>query len=180
MMLFEKYKKEVVPAMQKKFGLKNAMAVPRVEKVTVNVGVGRVVKETKVLEDIARDLARITGQKVVRTKAKKAVAGFKIRKGQEIGFRVTLRGRRMWDFLERFVRVALPRTRDFRGIPENTFDGYGNLSIGIREHIVFPEVATDDVRHIFGFQVVATTTARKREHGVELLKLLGFPIKTAS
>lgn len=178
MNLREKYTKEVVPAMRKEFGLKNDLAVPRIEKVTVNTGIGRIVKEPKVIEEMERDLARITGQKTVRTKARKAVSGFKVRQGQEIGIRVTLRGRRMWDFLERLIRIALPRTRDFRGIPEKSFDAEGNLSLGLREHIVFPEASGDDVRHIFGFQAVVTTTAQRREHGVALLKLLGFPIKS--
>lgn len=177
MTLLEKYKKHVVPALQKEFGLKNALAVPRIAKVTVNCGVGKFLKDPKVLEDVERDIVRICGQKPVKTKAKKSIASFKTRLGQEIGFKVTLRGGRMWDFLERLVVVALPRTRDFRGIPEQSFDRGGNLSIGIREHFVFPEASGDDVKTIFGLQVVVTTTAKKREHGVVLLKLLGFPIK---
>ena len=178
-MLLEKYKKEIVPKMQKEFGITNALAVPRVAKVTVNCGVGKFLKDPKVLEDIERDIVRIVGQKPVRTKAKKSIASFKTRLGQEIGFRVTLRGKRMWDFLERFIMVALPRTRDFRGIPEKSFDRDGNLSVGVREHFVFPEASGDDVKTIFGFQVVITTTAKKREYGVALLKLLGFPIKSS-
>ena len=178
--LLEKYKKEVIPVMQKKFGLRNAMAVPRIEKVTLNTGIGRFLKDAKILEDVERDLARIAGQKPVRTRARQAVSGFKIRKGQEIGFKVTLRNKRMWDFIERLIGIALPRTRDFRGVPESSFDKSGNLSIGIREHIVFPETAGDDVRHIFGLQAVITTTARTREHGIAFLKLLGFPIKSES
>lgn len=176
--LFEKYKKTVTPELQKRFGLKNALAVPRISKVTVNSGIGKFLKDPKVLDDIERDLARITGQKPVRTKAKKAIASFKTREGMAIGMCVTLRGRRMWDFLERLIGIAFPRTRDFRGIPETSFDGNGNLSVGIREHIIFPETAGDDVKTIFGFQVVVTTTVGRREHGVELLKLLGFPIKS--
>jgi large subunit ribosomal protein L5 len=175
--IFEKYKSSVVPAMQEKFALKNALAVPRIVKVTVNSGIGKFLKDTKVLEDIERDMCRITGQKPVRTKAKKAIASFKTRQGMEIGFKTTLRGKRMWDFLERFVSVALPRTRDFRGIPDTSLDRQGNLSVGIKEQIVFPEASGDDVRTIFGFQVVVTTTAKNKDEGMALVKLLGFPIK---
>ncbi len=176
MSLFEKYKKEIVPAAKKKLGLQNSMAVPTIKSVTINTGVGRFLKDPKILDEIERDLGRIVGQKPLRTRAKKAIASFKTREGMEIGFKATLRGRRMWDFLERLIGVALPRTRDFRGIPETSFDKGGNLSIGIREHIVFPEASGDDVKTIFGFQAVLTTTAKKREHGIALLKLLGFPI----
>lgn len=176
-LLSDKYKSKVVPAMQEKFGLKNALAVPRITKVTVNIGVGKFLKDQKILDDIERDLARITGQKPVHTKAKKAISSFKTREGMAVGMRVTIRGRRMWDFIERLCGIALPRTRDFRGTPEASFDANGNLSIGIREHIIFPEAAGDDVKTIFGFQATVTTTAKKRAYGVELLKLLGFPIK---
>ena len=177
MSLFEKYIKHVVPGLQKEFSLKNAMAVPRIEKVTINSGIGKYLKDDKVLADIERDLARISGQKPVRTKAKKAIASFKTRLGMEIGFKITLRGKRMWDFLERFVGIALPRTRDFRGIAAKTVDRDGNISIGIKEHIVFPETSGDDVKTIFGFQVVVTTNAKKREQGLRLFQLLGFPVK---
>jgi len=174
--LREKFKKEVVPAMQKQFGLENVFAVPRIEKVTINSGLGKYLKDTKVIDDIERDLTRITGQKPVRTKARKAIASFKTRLGQEIGIKVTLRGQRMWDFLERLIRVALPRTRDFRGVSDNGFDRDGNLSIGIKEQIVFPEASGDDVKTIFGFQAVVTTTASGKEQGLALFKLLGFPL----
>ena len=137
----------------------------------------KAIKDDKVLADIERDLARISGQKPVRTKAKKAIASFKTRLGMEIGFKITLRGKRMWDFLERFVGIALPRTRDFRGIAAKTVDRDGNISIGIKEHIVFPETSGDDVKTIFGFQVVVTTNAKKREQGLRLFQLLGFPVK---
>ncbi|MDP3963608.1 MAG: 50S ribosomal protein L5 [bacterium] len=177
MLLFEKYKKTVVPQLAKEFGFKNAMAAPRIEKVTINIGIGKYLRDEKVLVDIERDLARISGQKPVRTKAKKAIASFKTRQGMDIGFKITLRGKRMWDFLERMVSAALPRTRDFRGIPEKAVDQSGNLSVGIKEHFVFPEASGDDVKTIFGFQVIVTTTAQEREHGLKLFKLLGFPIK---
>jgi len=163
--------------MQKEFGLANVFAVPRIVKVTTNCGIGKFLKDPKILEDIERDIIRITGQRLVKTKAKKSIASFKTREGQEIGFKVTLRGKRMWDFLERLVIIALPRTRDFRGISEQSFDGDGNLSIGIREHFVFPEASGDDVKTIFGFQTVVTTSAKNRERGIALIKLLGFPIK---
>lgn len=174
------YKETLLPVLGEQLGLGNALALPRIEKVVVNVGVGRFVKDAKVVQDIERDLARITGQKPVWTRARKAIAGFKVRQGQEVGLKVTLRGRRMWDFLERLVRIALPRTRDFRGIPEGSFDAAGNLSIGIREHIIFPEAAGDDVKTIFGFQVVLTIQARKREDSIALLRLLGFPLRSSS
>ena len=176
--LREKYQKTVAPQLQKQFALDNIFAIPRITKVTVNTGVGKYLKDAKVLEDIERDLGRITGQKPVRTKAKKAIATFKTRQGLEIGFKVTLRGKRMWDFLERFVGVALPRTRDFRGISETSVDRDGNLSVGIREHFIFPEASGDDVKTIFGLQAVITTTARNREEGLALLKSLGFPLKS--
>lgn len=162
--------------MQEKLGLRNALALPAIEKVTVNSGIGKFLKDPKILDDIERDLTRIIGQKPMRTKTKKAIASFKTRQGMEIGFKATLRGRRMWDFLERLIGIALPRTRDFRGIPDTSFDKDGNLSIGIREHIVFPETSGDDVKTIFGFQAVLTTKVHKKEDGVLLLKLLGFPI----
>lgn len=174
--LLKKYKTHVILEMQKKFGFTNALAVPRIVKVTVNAGVGKFLKDPKVIADIERDLARITGQKPLPTKAKKAISSFKTREGMQVGVKVTLRGGRMWDFLERFVGVALPRTRDFRGIPEKSFDWDGNLSIGIREHFVFPEASGDDMRTIFGFQAVITTNAKSREEGAELFRLLGFPI----
>ena len=165
--------------MQKEFGLKNRMAAPRIRKVTVNSGIGKFLKDKKILEDIERDLARITGQKPLPTKAKKAIASFKTREGMEVGYKITLRGKRMWDFLERLIGVALPRTRDFRGIPNTSFDRDGNLSLGIREQIVFPETSGDDVKTIFGFQAVITLSSKKREHSVAALKQLGFPIQKA-
>lgn len=184
MKLLEKYKKEVIPAMMAKFGLKNAMAVPKIEKVIINSGFGKMITEKtsdeqkKICDAILNDLSLITGQKPNLTRAKKSISGFKIREGISIGARVTLRGKKMVDFLERLVYVALPRSRDFRGIDQKSFDKKGNLSIGIKEHICFPEVSPEKVRNIFGFEVTIVTTAKKREEGIELFKLLGFPVKS--
>jgi len=184
MKLLEKYKKEVIPAMMAKFGLKNAMAVPKIEKVIINSGFGKMITEKtsdeqkKICDAILNDLSLITGQKPNLTKAKKSISGFKIREGLPVGARVTLRGKKMADFLERLVYIALPRSRDFRGIDQKSFDKKGNLSIGIREHICFPEVSPEKVRNIFGFEVTVVTTAKKREEGIELFKLLGFPVKS--
>ncbi len=172
----EKYRKEVVPAMQRKFGYKNIMAVPRVSKVVVNVGVGRM-RDEKQQEEVRKALALITGQKPSPRPAKKSIAAFKTRKGLIVGYKSTIRGPRMWDFMERLVAIAIPRQRDFRGLDPKSFDRRGTLTIGLKEHIVFPEMIGEDVRFIFGFEVTITTTAKRREEGIQLLKLLGFPIK---
>ncbi len=174
--LQEKFRKEVIPAMQERFSFKNVMAVPRIEKVVVSSGVGKF-QDSKQLLEISRALALITGQRPAGRPARAAVAAFKTRQGDLVGYQVTLRGKRMWDFLARLVHVALPRSRDFRGIPPTVFDPKGNLTLGLREHIVFPELTGEDVRFIFGLGVTVVTTARRREEGIELLKLLGFPIK---
>ncbi|OHA00386.1 MAG: 50S ribosomal protein L5 [Candidatus Sungbacteria bacterium RIFCSPHIGHO2_02_FULL_47_11] len=174
--LQEKYIKEVVLAMREKFGYKNVMAVPKIEKVVVNVGVGRL-RDEKEHEEVKKYLALITGQKPSPRPAKKAIASFKTRQGLIVGYQVTLRGRRMYDFLSRLINAALPRTRDFRGIDEKAFDPRGSLTIGIREHIVFPETIGEDYRLLFGLEVTVVTTVKKREEGVELLRLIGFPIK---
>lgn len=175
MTLQEKYKKEVVPKMMKAFGYKNAMAVPRIEKVVVNTGVGGV-RDEKSRETIQRAIALITGQKPSSRPARIAVSAFKTREGLVIGYAVTMRGKRMHDFLERVIHVALPRTRDFRGISEKSFDEQGNLTIGVKEHIVFPEMIGEDVRSLFGFEVTVVTNAKSRERGAALLKYMGFPI----
>lgn len=176
--LQEKYKKEVVPALRARFGYKNVMAVPRVEKVVVNAGVGRF-REEKQQEEIQKYIMLITGQKAVRRGARQAIASFKTRRGLTVGYQITLRGKRMYDFLSRLINVALPRTRDFRGIEIKSFDPRGNLTIGIKEHIVFPEMIGEDYRFLFGFEVTVVTTAKKKEEGIELLKLMGFPIKAS-
>jgi large subunit ribosomal protein L5 len=184
MTLLEKYKKEVIPAMMEKFGYKNKMAVPMIEKVIINSGFGRMVAEKttdeqkKICDAILNDLSLITGQKPNLTRAKKSISSFKIREGLPIGARVTLRGKRMSDFLERLIHVGLPRSRDFRGIDQKSVDKKGNLNIGVKEHICFPEVSPERVKNIFGFEVTAVLTAKTKEEGLELLRLLGFPIKS--
>jgi len=175
--LQEKYKKEVIPAMRAKFGYKNVMAAPKIEKAVVNVGVGRL-RDEKEQQEVQKFLTLITGQKPSPRPAKQAIASFKTREGMIVGYQVTLRGKRMYDFLSRLINIALPRTRDFRGLDEKSFDQKGNLTVGIKEHIVFPEVIGEDYRFLFGLEVTVVTTARKREEGVELLRLMGFPLKT--
>jgi large subunit ribosomal protein L5 len=175
--LLEKYRKTVVPAMQKDFGIENVMAVPKIEKVIVNIGVGRIAKEDKTVERIAKDLAMITGQKPVYRKAKKSISGFKLRQGMNVGISVTLRGKRMYDFLDRLISIALPRSRDFRGIESKNFDKMGNLNFGIKESSIFAEINYENVKDIFGLEVTVVTTTKNRERGIELLKQMGFPIK---
>lgn len=174
--LKEKYKKEVIPAMRAKFGYRNVMAVPRVVKVVINTGTGRF-REKGQTEEIQKYLALISGQKSAPRPAKKAIAAFKTRTGLIVGYQVTLREGRMYDFLSRFINIALPRTRDFHGIDPASFDARGNLTIGLREHIVFPEMIGEDYRLLFGMEVVIVTSAKKREEGIALLRLMGFPIK---
>jgi len=181
--LKEKYQKEVVPEMMKEFGYKNPLAVPHIEKVAVNTGFGREVvgktgeEQKKIQESVINDLALICGQKAVLTRAKKAIAAFKTRKGMPLGARVTLRGQKMYDFLERLINVALPRSRDFRGLDAKSIDKNGNLTLAIREHIAFPEISPEKTKNIFGFEITIITNAKNRKRGLELLKLLGFPIK---
>lgn len=176
--LSEKYKKEVISAMQQKFAYKNVMAVPQIKQVVLNVGIGRFLDKKEVVEKIAQDLAVIAGQKPVFTRAKRAISGFKIRAGQKVGLKVTLRGQRMWDFLDRLVFLALPRTRDFHGLAPKAIDQQGNLTIGIKEDIVFPEVSSENIQQIFGLEVSITTDAKNREQGLALFRLLGLPIKS--
>ncbi len=176
--LKEKYIKEVIPKMKEKFKHKNDLAVPKIERAVVNIGIGSsALKDGKAQERISNDLVLITGQKPVPTLAKKAIAGFKTREGMVVGLKVTLRGKRMYDFLSRLVNIALPRTRDFRGLSPKSVDQNGNLTIGIKEHIIFPELSTEDVKRIFGMEVTIVTKAKNREEALELFKLLGFPIK---
>lgn len=174
-MLQEKYKKEVLPEMMKKFGYKNIFTVPKIEKVVVQTGVGKIRGE-KEQEEVTKYLGMITGQKPAPRSAKKDIASFKIRKGVVVGYQVTLRGKRMYDFLARLIFTALPRTSDFQGISERSFDERGNLTIGVKEHIVFPEMAGEDYRLLFGLEITVVTAARKREEGVALLRLMGFPL----
>jgi large subunit ribosomal protein L5 len=174
----EKYTKEATPTLRARFGYKNIMAVPRIEKAVINVGIGRM-REEKDRSEVEKYITMITGQKPSPRPAKKAIAAFKTRQGLIVGYQVTLRGRRMRDFLSRLVSAALPRTRDFRGLDEKSFDRRGNLTIGVREHIVFPEMIGEDYRVLFGMEVTVVTTAKKREEGMELLRLMGFPIKSS-
>jgi large subunit ribosomal protein L5 len=174
----DKYIKTVAAEMKKKFGYKNVMAVPRIKKVIVNVGIGKIVKENDKIEEIINAITAITGQKPEKTKAKKAIAGFKIREGMEVGVRVTLRGRRMWQFIDRLIGATLPRTRDFQGINRSAVDNSGNINIGIKEHMIFPEISPERVKYAFGLQVTVSTDAHTQEEGLELFKLLGFPIKS--
>ncbi len=177
--LLTKYRKEVMPAMRVKFGYKNVMAIPKIEKVVVNVGFGRkaVAKETKTIEKIEQDITKITGQKVAMRKAKQSISSFKLRQGMDVGMAVTLRGRRMYDFIDRLISIALPRSRDFHGLDQKAFDQHGSLSIGIKEQTIFPEVTYESLKDIFSLQITVTTTAKSKEEGVELLRLIGFPIK---
>jgi large subunit ribosomal protein L5 len=171
------YKEKSVPALKKAFGMTNPMAVPKVEKVVVNVGVGKTLKDGKMLDAIIEDIRRITGQAPVKTIAKKSIAGFKIREGQVVGVMVTLRGNRMYDFLEKLIRVALPRVRDFRGLNPKKFDGHGNYNVGIKEQIVFPETIREHMDYTFGLEVNIQTNTDSDEQGLELLKSLGFPFQ---
>ena len=172
------YQEKTRPAFAESFGQANPMAVPRILKVVVNAGIGKDLKDQKKVDEVVESLTVITGQHAVFTRAKKAIAGFKIREGQEVGVRVTLHGKRMWDFLDRLVHVALPRVRDFRGIPQTAVDESGNLNIGIREHLVFPEIVAEKVQHTFGFQVTVVSTARNKKEGEALFRSLSFPIQT--
>ncbi|MEJ2041803.1 MAG: 50S ribosomal protein L5 [Reinekea sp.] len=172
------YKSEVVSKLQEEFGYKNVMEVPRVTKVTLNMGVGEAIGDKKQLESAVKDLEAIAGQKVVITKARKSVAGFKIREGWPIGAKVTLRKDRMWEFLDRLVDISLPRVRDFRGINPKSFDGRGNYSMGVKEQIIFPEIEYDKVDKLRGMDITITTTARTNDEGRALLKALSFPFKS--
>ena len=171
------YKEKITPELTKSLGITNKMAVPKIQKVVVNVGVGKTLKDQKLLEAIIEDLRKITGQQPVKTLSKKSIAGFKIREGQVVGVVVTLRGQRMYDFLEKLVRVALPRVRDFKGISAKSFDGQGNYSLGLREQIVFPETAREHIEHTFGLEVNIQTTARDNKHAEALLRSMGFPLQ---
>src|SRR4030042_59539 len=176
--LKEKYRKEAARGFQESFGARNVMAVPRITKVVINSGIGKLLKEKEAVDEVTAAVRDISGQKPVLAKAKKSISGFKVRQGQEIGVKVTLRGKRMWDFLERLVHSALPRIRDFRGIDRNFFDSQGNFNMAIKEHFVFPEIVAENVKHVFGLQITIVNTARTREEGIELLKMLGFQIKS--
>ena len=177
MRLEEKYKNEVVPSLMKKNNYKTAMLVPRIEKVVVNMGVGDAVQNSKMLEAAVEDLAKITGQKPVETKAKKSIAGFKVREGHKIGCKVTLRGDRMYAFLDKLISISLPRVRDFRGLSPKSFDGRGNYTIGIKEQLIFPEIKFDEVVKVRGMDIVIVTTAKNNEEAFDLLNELGVPFR---
>lgn len=177
MSLKETYKKDIVPKLKEEFGYKNVNAVPSVKKITLNVGLGKFMKEAKYLETAENTLRRITGQQPVKTKAKKSISNFKIRQGNVIGMKVTLRGKRMWDFMEKLIKISFPRVRDFRGLSTNGFDEQGNYSVGLTEHIAFPEISPDEVEVVHGMQITVSTDAKSKEEGTSLLKHLGFPFK---
>jgi len=175
--LKEKYLREVVPAMLERFGYRNVMEVPRITKITLNMGVGEGARDAKVIEEASSQLARISGQKPQVRRARKSVANFKLRTGMPVGLRVTLRGNRMYEMLDRLLSVALPRIRDFRGLSPNSFDGRGNYNLGIREQIIFPEIDYDKIDKVRGLDIAITTTAKTDEEGRALLSLLGMPFR---
>ena len=175
--LHDFYKDTVAAELQKKFGYKSVMQVPRIEKITLNMGVGEAISDKKVLEHATNDLTAISGQKPVTTVARKSVAGFKIREGYPIGTKVTLRGERMWEFLERLISISIPRIRDFRGLNPKSFDGRGNYSMGVREQIIFPEIEYDKIDKIRGLDITITTSAKDNEEGLALLSAFEFPFK---
>jgi large subunit ribosomal protein L5 len=177
--LKEQYEKEVVPALMKKFGYKSIMEVPRLEKIVINVGLGDIKENPKSLDGAVKDLTQITGQKPVITKAKKAIAAFKIRAGVNIGVKATLRKGRMYDFAYKLFNVALPRVRDFRGVSADSFDGRGNYSMGVKEQLIFPEIEYDKIDKVRGMDIVFVTTAKTDEEAKELLTLLGMPFKNS-
>ncbi len=173
--LKEKYKKEIIPALQSKFGCKSIMQVPKIEKICINKGVGAAVADKKLIEQAIEEITAITGQRAVPTKAKKAISNFKLRENMPIGVRVTLRGNRMFEFMDRLMNIALPRVRDFRGVNPKGFDGRGNYTLGIREQIIFPEISIDKVNKISGMDITFVTTAKTDEESYELLKAFGMP-----
>lgn len=175
--LKELYREQVVPTLQKELGYKNVMEVPRLEKIVVNAGVGEALQSAKALDAVVQDLMIITGQKPIVTRARRSIAGFKLREGNPIGVKVTLRGNRMWDFLDRLCNIALPRQRDFRGVSADAFDGRGNYSLGLREQLVFPEIKYDKIDKIRGLEITIVTTAKTDEEGYHLLRLLGMPFR---
>ena len=173
----EVYKSEVVPALQQEFKYSSAMQVPRIKKITLNIGVGEALTDKKLLDNAVADLQLLSGQKPVVTKARRSVAGFKVREGYPIGCKVTLRGERMWEFFERLVGIAIPRIRDFRGLSDKSFDGRGNYSMGVKEQIIFPEIEYDKVDKIRGLDITITTTAKTDDEGRALLRAFSFPFR---
>ncbi len=175
--LLEKYRAEAVPALSKAFNYKNVMQIPRIEKVVVNIGLGEAMDNPKALEAAVADLTQITGQRPVQTKSRKSIAAFKLREGRIIGTKVTLRGERMWSFLDRLMNIALPRVRDFRGVSPDAFDGRGNYTLGMRDQLVFPEIEYDKIDKLRGMEITIVTTAKTDEEGRALLALMGMPFK---
>ena len=177
MTLQDYYQKEIQPKLKEKFGYKNNLAVPRMEKVVLNVGFGRHTKEKIYIDNVVAGLKKISGQKPILTKAKKAISSFKIREGMVVGAAVTLRGRKMYDFLEKLINITFPRVRDFQGINDKSVDRTGNMTVGFKEYLAFPEIDSSEVENVFGLEVCLHTTAKNREEGLEFFKLLGFPFK---
>jgi large subunit ribosomal protein L5 len=175
--LKDRYTKEVVPAMQQEFGLTNVMQVPHIKKIVINIGMGEALDNAKAMDAAVNDMQIITGQKVMVTRAKKDISNFKLRADKPIGVMVTLRGDRMWNFLDRLMNIALPRVRDFRGIPAKGFDGRGNYTMGLREQLVFPEIEYDKIDKVRGMEITVVTSAQTDEHGRRLLTLLGMPFQ---
>jgi large subunit ribosomal protein L5 len=175
--LKDRYNEEIAPALKERFGIQNPMRTPRLEKIVVNMGVGEASQNSRALDGAMEDLATITGQKAQMRRARKSIAGFKIREGMPVGARVTLRGERMWEFLDRLISVALPRVRDFRGISPNSFDGHGNYALGLREQLIFPEISYDAIDATRGLDVAVVTTTESDEEARELLRLLGMPFR---
>ncbi len=178
--LKERYRAEIVPAFMREFPYANVMQVPRLEKVVLNIGLGEAIQNAKALDAAAQDIGTITGQKAVITRAKRSIANFKIRQGNPIGMMVTMRGDRMWEFLDRLLNAALPRIRDFRGVSPKAFDGRGSFSLGIREQLIFPEIEYDKVDRVRGMQINVVTSAKSDEEGKRLLEMLGMPFSRAS
>ncbi len=175
--LYDRYTNEAIPALKKEFGYTNPMQVPRIEKVVLNVGLGEAVSNSKLIEAVCNEIGAITGQKPVVTKARKSIASFKLRQGMPIGVTVTLRRDRMYEFLDRLMNIALPRVRDFRGVSGKAFDGKGNYTLGIKEHIIFPEIAIDKIEKVYGMNICVVTSARTDDEARSLLKYLGMPFK---
>ena len=175
----DKYREEVAPALQERFNIENVMRIPKIEKIVVNMGVGEAVANSKAMDGAMEDLQKITGQKPQLRRARKSIAGFKIRDGMPVGAKVTLRGERMWEFLDRLISIALPRVRDFRGVSPTGFDGRGNYALGLREQLIFPEISYDEVDATRGLDVAVVTTAETDDEARELLRLLGMPFRTS-
>ncbi|MBI2037493.1 MAG: 50S ribosomal protein L5 [Candidatus Magasanikbacteria bacterium] len=173
--LYEKYKKEIVPELKKELGLKNVMQVPKIKKVVINAGIGRFVKEPRFIENVESTLSKISGQKPIRTKAKKSISNFKTREGMEIGVAVTLRGTKMYQFLEKLVSITFPRVRDFRGLSEKSFDKNGNYTVGFKEYLAFPEIKSEELEKMHGLQIIINTNVKNKAEGKALLSKLGFP-----